>query len=83
MPGLQGVGRPRGLGARTPGVRAAVSRDHQFVAAMRLRLEQPRMSDIQHDKLDRLSLQKLIRLLANVDRRVTMHVDNVGSPTNA
>lgn len=36
------------------------------------------MSDLLHDELDRFSLEKLIRLLGNVDHRVELRVINDG-----
>jgi helix-turn-helix protein len=38
------------------------------------------MSDIEHGKLERFSLEKLIRLLAHIDCRVTIRVASVAVP---
>ena len=59
-------------------IRALLGSTNQHVAAHRLGVDQPRMSDLLHDKLDRFSLEKLIRLLRNVDRRVELRVINEG-----
>ena len=61
-------------------IRALLANHHQFVAAMILGVDQPRMSDIQRGKLDRFSLEKLIRLLAHIDCRVTIGVASMGTP---
>lgn len=59
-------------------IRVAFGETNQHVAARRLGVDQPRMSDLLHDKLDRFSLEKLIRLLRNIDRRVELRVINEG-----
>ncbi|MGQ0641471.1 MAG: helix-turn-helix domain-containing protein [Gemmatimonadaceae bacterium] len=59
-------------------IRALLGDTNQHVAARRLGVDQPRMSDLLHDKLDRFSLEKLIRLLRSVDRRVELRVINEG-----
>ncbi|HEV8364278.1 MAG TPA: XRE family transcriptional regulator, partial [Gemmatimonadaceae bacterium] len=59
-------------------IRAIFRDTNQYVAAHRLGVDQPRMSDLLHDKLDRFSLEKLIRLLQNVDRSVELRVINHG-----
>lgn len=46
----------------------------QYVAARRLGTDQPRMSDLKRGRLERFSLEKLIRLLANVDQTVEITV---------
>jgi len=61
-------------------IRVILGRFNQHVAARRLGVDQPRMSDLLHDKLDRFSLEKLIRLPANLDRRVEMEIINEGPP---
>lgn len=50
----------------------------QGVAAGVLGIEQPRISDIAHGRLGRLSLQRLIRLLVRGGRTVTITVTNEG-----
>lgn len=50
----------------------------QYVAARRLGTDQPRMSNLHHGRLERFSLEKLIRLLARIDRRVDLTIVNVG-----
>jgi len=59
---------------------AVLGDTNQHVAARRLGVDQPRMSDLLHDKLARFSLEKLIRLLRNIDRRVDLRVINEGPP---
>jgi predicted XRE-type DNA-binding protein len=61
-------------------IRQLLDHHHQFVAAMILGVDQPRMSDIQHGKLERFSLEKLIRLLAHIDCRITIDVASMGTP---
>src|SRR5688500_16908840 len=39
---------------------------HQYVAAARLGIDQPRMSDLKRGRLERFSLEKLSRVLAHV-----------------
>ena len=53
---------------------------NQHVAATVLRIDQPRMSDLIHGRLERFSASKLIRVLANIERRVDITVVNVGPP---
>ncbi len=55
---------------------ASVGKFSQFVAAGALGTDQPRMSDLRQGKLERFSLETLIRLLANIDRRVEISVVN-------
>ena len=57
-----------------------LGRYHQEVAAAILGLEQPRMSELSRGRLDRFSLQRLIRLLANVGRRVELTVIHPADP---
>ncbi|HWH51035.1 MAG TPA: XRE family transcriptional regulator [Gemmatimonadaceae bacterium] len=61
-------------------IRRLLADHHQFVAAMILGVDQPRMSDIQHGKLERFSLEKLTRLLVHIDCRVTIGVASMGAP---
>jgi predicted XRE-type DNA-binding protein len=51
---------------------------NQLYAARILGLDEPRMSNLEHGKLERFSLQKLIRLLARINRRVEMSILVVG-----
>jgi len=46
----------------------------QYVAAARLGIDQPRMSDLKRGRLERFSLEKLIRVLANIDQSVEIAV---------
>src|SRR5688500_103292 len=46
----------------------------QYVAAGRLGIDQPRMSDLKRGRLERFSLEKLIRVLANIDQSVEITV---------
>jgi predicted XRE-type DNA-binding protein len=48
----------------------------QEVAAAALGLDQPRMSDLQRGRLERFSLEKLIRILGAIDQRTCMYVVN-------
>jgi predicted XRE-type DNA-binding protein len=51
----------------------------QFLAARILGVDQPRFSDLQRGRrMERLSLQKLVRMLARIDRHVQLTVVNVG-----
>ena len=52
----------------------------QMIAARRIGIDQPRMSDLRHGRLDRLSLERLIRCLALVDYRVDFTITCVGRP---
>lgn len=47
-------------------------------AARMLGLDESRMSNIEHGRLERFSLQKLIRLLARLNRRTDLTVVIVG-----
>jgi predicted XRE-type DNA-binding protein len=51
--------------------------DHLGAARM-LGVDEARMSNLLHNRLDRFSLQKLIRLLARINRRVDLSVVAVG-----
>jgi predicted XRE-type DNA-binding protein len=61
-------------------IRALVGHVSPDVAAHVFGMYQPRMWNIFHDRLHEVSLQKLVRMLAHIDRRVTMKVVNEGSP---
>ena len=49
----------------------------QQVAAGALHLDQPRMSDLESGRLERFSLEKLIRILATIGQRTDLHVVTV------
>lgn len=49
----------------------------QFIAASILGVDQPRFSDLQRGRLERLSLQKLVRMLARIDRHVQLTIVDV------
>jgi predicted XRE-type DNA-binding protein len=57
---------------------AATGRMPQLGAARMLGLDESRMSNIEHGRLERFSLQKLIRLLARINRRTDLTVVIVG-----
>lgn len=57
---------------------ADVGRIHQLGAARMLGIDESRMSNIELGRLERFSLQKLIRLLARMRRRVDLTVVVVG-----
>lgn len=57
---------------------ALVGHINQHVAARILGIDQPRMSDLMHGRLERFSASKLIRILAHIDRRVDITVVNEG-----
>ena len=56
----------------------AIGRKNQRVAAGILGIYEARMSNIELGRLERFSLQKLIRLLARINRRVDLTVTTVG-----
>ncbi|MFN2601466.1 MAG: XRE family transcriptional regulator [Gemmatimonadaceae bacterium] len=62
---------------------AGLGRKNQRVAARILGVHETRMSNIDLGKLERFSLQKLIRLLARINRRVDMTVVIVGPIADA
>jgi predicted XRE-type DNA-binding protein len=43
-----------------------------------LGVDEARMSNLEHGRLERFSLQKLVRLLARINRRVDLTVVTVG-----
>ena len=59
-------------------IRTLIGRYNQHVAADALGIDQPRMSDILRDRLERCSLEKLIRLLAHIDYRAELTLVNNG-----
>lgn len=50
----------------------------QLGAARMLGVDEARMSNLLHGRLDRFSLQRLIRVLAQINRRVDLSVVAVG-----
>jgi predicted XRE-type DNA-binding protein len=61
-------------------IRALVGMFPSDVGARVFAVDQPRMANILNDRLKRFSLQRLVRLLAHVDRRVKLEVLNEGEP---
>ena len=57
---------------------AETARMNQLAAAQMLGIDEARMSNIENGRLQRFSLQKLIRLLAKMNRRVDLTVVTVG-----
>jgi predicted XRE-type DNA-binding protein len=57
---------------------ADIGRINQLAAAHMLGVDEPRMSNLEHGRLERFSLQKLIRLLARINRRVDLTIVSVG-----
>ena len=57
---------------------AEIGPSSQLRAARMLGLDEARMSNIEHGRLERFSLQKLIRLLARINRRIDLTVVAVG-----
>ena len=51
---------------------AAIGKYPQSVAAAAIGTDQPRMSDLSHDRLERFALEGLIRFLARLDFRVEL-----------
>jgi predicted XRE-type DNA-binding protein len=49
-----------------------------YTAGTILGLDQPRMWDFYHGRLERFSVQKLIRILARINRRVDITITAVG-----
>lgn len=62
----------------TQSILAETLRMNQLAAAQMLGVDEARMSNLQHGRLERFSLQKLIRLLARMNRRVDLTVETVG-----
>ena len=48
------------------------------IAARVIEVDDARMSDLRHGRIARFSVERLIRLLATVDQRVTLTVVNEG-----
>lgn len=59
---------------------ALVGEYDQYMAARAIGTDQPRMSDLHQGRLERFSLEKMIRLLANIERRVEITVVGYGRP---
>lgn len=59
---------------------ALASQMNFFVAALELGIDPPRLSDLAHGRVDRFSLNRLVRMLANVDRRVELSVRHEPPP---
>lgn len=57
---------------------AETGRMNQLAAAQMLGVDEARMSNLENGRLDRFSLQKLIRLLAKMNRRVDLTVVAAG-----
>ncbi|MEP7346050.1 MAG: XRE family transcriptional regulator [Gemmatimonadaceae bacterium] len=57
---------------------AVHNQTHMFVAAMGFGIGAPRLSDLRRGRLSRFSVERLIRLLAIVDRRVDLTIVTVG-----
>jgi predicted XRE-type DNA-binding protein len=57
---------------------AEIGPTSQLAAARMLGLDEARMSNIEHGRCERFSLQKLIRLLARINRRIDLTVVTVG-----
>src|SRR6476660_8381185 len=51
----------------------------QFLAAEGTGVDQPRISNLVHGRLDRFSLEKLIRILSRLGRRVDLTVVDLGT----
>lgn len=57
---------------------ASVAQLNVSIAALVLEIDSSRLADLRHGRVSRFSVERLIRLLGKVDRRVTMSVANVG-----
>ena len=55
-----------------------MSRTNMHVSARVFRIDVPRMSDLRHGRIARLSVERLIRIRATVDRRVDLSVVATG-----
>jgi predicted XRE-type DNA-binding protein len=58
---------------------ASVDHINRTIAADVLEINQARMSDLRHGRVARFSVERLIRILATIDRRVTMQITNSGA----
>ena len=50
------------------------SQTNFFLAAKRLGIDEARLSDLRHGRVARFSVERLIRILATVDRRVDIEI---------
>jgi len=50
------------------------------ISARLLCIDERRMADLRHGRAQRFSLERLIRMLAQIDRRVDLTVVNTGPP---
>jgi len=50
------------------------------ISAQLLCIDERRMADLRHGRVQRFSLERLIRMLAQIDRRVDLTVVNTGAP---
>ena len=58
----------------------SIARLNVTIAADVLEIGRPRLSDLRHGRVARFSVERLIRILATVDRQVAVSVVNVGEP---
>lgn len=74
--------RPEPLGDPVPDLKERFAREiveviegwTQWNAALLLHTDQPRVSDLRRGKLERFSLEQLIRMLARINRRVDVTI---------
>ena len=57
---------------------ALAAETNMHVAARRFGIGVPRMSDLRHGRIDRFSVERLIRILATVDRQVELTIVPTG-----
>ena len=50
------------------------------ISANLLCIDERRMADLRHGRVQRFSVERLIRMLAQIDRRVDLTVVNTGAP---
>jgi predicted XRE-type DNA-binding protein len=50
------------------------------ISAKLLCIDERRMADLRHGRVQRFSVERLIRMLAQIDRRVDLTVVNTGAP---
>jgi predicted XRE-type DNA-binding protein len=51
-----------------------------IISARLLCIDERRMADLRHGRVQRFSVERLIRMLAQIDRRVDLTVVNIGAP---
>lgn len=51
----------------------------QAEAAERFRVAQPRISEIKQGKIDLFTIDKLVNMLANVDKKIDIHIRNTAA----